>query len=141
MKLLPSSFIEIEINATVEQVDEAVIAVKTRLQREFSEYEDFALELVLREALMNAVKHGNDFDAGKKVHLEVTWDQHFFYIQIKDEGLGFSYVPKESAPLVPSNENGRGLPIIEHYAEQLEFNDRGNEIRIKVSILKSGRGC
>ena len=134
------TFVDIIIPATIDSVDQTIISVKGRLEAAFSSYGDFALELVLREALMNAVKHGSGYDAKKKVSLQLTWDTQYFYIRIRDEGPGFLYEAPVSSHTAPSAESGRGMPIIEYYADQISFNDTGNEISIKVAILKSEQG-
>ncbi|MEA3286994.1 MAG: ATP-binding protein [Candidatus Marinimicrobia bacterium] len=130
------SEIEITISATVDHVDRAVVSVKKTLAAKFSNYDDFSLELILRETLMNAVKHGSGYDAKKKIFLKLSWDDQYFYIQIRDEGQGFSYTPGIPKKAIPDSESGRGLPIIEYYAKQIRFNETGNEVKIKTRISK-----
>jgi len=136
MNRQPPVSISIEIPGTVDHVDQTIVSIKKTLEDEFLTYADFALELVLREALMNAVKHGNHYDAGKKVFLTLAWDKEWFFIAIRDEGDGYLYQSPNSSQMIPSDESGRGLPIIEYYADQISFNKKGNEIRIKIAIFK-----
>ena len=58
-------------------------------QVQFNEHDIFAIKLALEEALVNAIKHGNQMDRTKKV--QVTYHVHAdrFEVQIVDEGPGF----------------------------------------------------
>lgn len=91
----------------------------------------FNLVLVLKEALTNAVEHGNQFDQAKKVHCLVQLSTKQLLIRIRDEGSGFE-VPKVFSKQNKDlyRERGRGLIIISEYSDKVEFNDRGNEITL-----------
>ena len=49
--------------------------------------------MALREALANAIKHGNGQDLSKRVHLEMRVSRRLLEIRIRDEGAGFD--PRE----------------------------------------------
>ena len=68
----------------------------------------------LTEAITNAVRHGNKFDASKHVDVEFVGDEHRLYFRVSDEGSGFDYdaVPD---PTLPENIlccGGRGVHIM-----------------------------
>ena len=54
----------------------------------------------LTEAITNAVRHGNKFDASKHVDVEFVGDEHRLYFRVSDEGSGFDYdaVPDPTLP-------------------------------------------
>src|SRR5262249_6904382 len=78
---------------------------------QFDDREVFSIKLALEEALVNAIKHGNQMDRSKKVHITCRIDTERFDIDISDEGDGFK---PEEVPDPMAEENlerpcGRGL--------------------------------
>ncbi len=98
----------------------------------FSADDIFAVHLAMEEAFLNAVKHGNKMDATKKVTVAYLVDQEKVEICVMDEGEGFDprRVPD---PRVGENlyrPEGRGLLLIRSYMHVLEYNERGNGLRM-----------
>lgn len=90
----------------------------------------------LNEALINAIKHGNKMDAGKKVIVNAEVDAKRVIWTITDEGKGFDYVHLAD-PTAPENLEsltGRGVFIIKHLADQCIFNATGNEVELHFKI-------
>ena len=54
-----------------------------------SDQEIFSVRLALEEALVNAIKHGNQMDRAKAVHISYRFLPDRFEIRITDEGCGF----------------------------------------------------
>ena len=68
----------------------------------------FGVKLALEEALVNAIKHGNQMDRAKKVHVAYRLAPGHFEVHITDEGAGFDpcdvpdpCAPEPGAPLRP----------------------------------------
>jgi len=100
--------------------------------RGFSQDDIFAVHLALEEAFLNAVKHGNKMDSTKKVTVEYAVDSEKVEITITDEGDGFDprAIPD---PRVGENlyrPEGRGLLLMGAYMHAVEYNARGNSIRM-----------
>jgi serine/threonine-protein kinase RsbW len=100
--------------------------------RGFVKDDIFAVHLALEEAFLNAVKHGNKMDPTKKVTIEYTVDAEKIEMRMTDEGEGFDpgSVPD---PRVGDNlfrPEGRGLLLISSYMHVVEYNDRGNRVRM-----------
>lgn len=98
----------------------------------FSQDDIFAVHLALEEAFLNAVKHGNKMDSTKKVTVEYAVDSEKVEITITDEGNGFDprVIPD---PRVGENlyrPEGRGLLLMGAYMHSVEYNARGNSIRM-----------
>jgi len=93
----------------------------------------FAIELALEETLTNAIKHGNDSDASKKVRFDCKLSHDRIYVRIEDEGAGFN--PDTLAdPREPKNqmvESGRGVLLIKHFATRVQWSGRGNVIEFE----------
>ena len=98
----------------------------------FTEREIFAIKLAVEEALVNAIKHGNQMDRGKKVH--VTYHVHAdrFEVLITDEGPGFDPedVPDPTAPENLERPCGRGLLLMRSYMTEVAYHDRGRAVRM-----------
>ena len=102
---------------------------------EAHDYDDnaqFALKLALEEALINAVKHGNQLDAAKRVRGRATVTARRAEIIVQDEGVGFTRVAVPDPTLEENLEktSGRGVLLIEAYMDEVEWTDRGRRIRM-----------
>jgi serine/threonine-protein kinase RsbW len=96
----------------------------------FSEKEIFSIKLALEEALVNAIKHGNQFDRNKKVRVAYTVLPERFDIQIQDEGPGFdpNEVPDPTAIENLERPCGRGLMLMRYYMNEVSFGVSGNTV-------------
>ncbi len=88
------------------------------------------LFVALDEAFVNAVKHGNKFDAGKliRVAMEVSQDEARFTIEDQGEGFDLENIPD---PLDPKNlfkTTGRGVLFIYNIMDEVMYNERGNRL-------------
>lgn len=94
----------------------------------------------ITEALANAVLYGNEGDPGKHVRVEVSIDRSRVALRVVDEGSGFDpdAVPDPTLPENLNRPGGRGLFLIRALMDEVEFSDRGNEIRL-VLLREPGR--
>ena len=90
------------------------------------------LRVGLTEALANAMLYGNCRDPRKRVRVEALLSPEEISVQVTDEGRGFD--PEAILdPTLPANRlraGGRGLFLIRKLMDRVEFNDRGNSIRM-----------
>lgn len=87
----------------------------------------FSVNLVLREGLTNAVRHGNRNDPQKKVILEVRLAASgTIAIKIEDEGDGFDWKAAAQAILPEEQDHGRGIIIMKKYFSKYAYNTKGN---------------
>jgi len=96
-------------------------------------YEDreiFGIKLALEEALVNAMKHGNQMDASKRVFIHYQLTPERFDIRICDEGQGFDpeEVPDPMAAENLERSCGRGLLLMRHYMTEVRFHPPGNHL-------------
>jgi serine/threonine-protein kinase RsbW len=96
----------------------------------FDEREVFAVKLAVEEALVNAIKHGNQMDPDKTVRVVYDLKPGHFDIRITDQGPGFdpTDVPDPTLPENLERPCGRGLMLIRHYMTDVHFQDEGNTI-------------
>lgn len=88
------------------------------------------LFVALDEAFVNAVKHGNKFDAQKLVRITAEVSKKEARFTIEDEGEGFD-VNNIPDPLDPENlfkTSGRGVLFIYNIMDEVKYNDRGNRL-------------
>lgn len=90
----------------------------------------FAVELLARESLNNAVTHVNRSDVDKKIRLELRVGRKWMRLQVADEGPGFDWRKARRRHHELDSESGRGLALFSLYAEQVRFNRRGNQITL-----------
>lgn len=90
----------------------------------------FRLQVVLSEALSNAIVRGNREDREKWVDVRVELWPDAIRLVVTDEGAGFdpSAVPEPIRPEQLDEANGRGLYLIRKLVDAVEFNERGNSI-------------
>jgi serine/threonine-protein kinase RsbW len=104
--------------------------IGTVVGKAFAEHEAFAVKMAVEEALVNAIKHGNQLDPAKTV--TVTWVLHAerFEVRITDQGPGFNPddVPDPTSPENLERPCGRGLLLIRYYMTDVSFHDAGRTI-------------
>jgi len=122
-------------HAIARQLQEEI--VRALVMHHFEEKEIFSIKLALEEALVNAIKHGNQADRNKKVHVAYRVNAERFDIHVRDEGPGFD---PEDVPDPLAVENlerpcGRGLLLMRHYMTEVNFHPPGN--RLSMSKVRS----
>lgn len=92
----------------------------------------FAVRIALEEAMVNAIKHGNRMDPGKKVHVESHVTPRRAEITIEDEGPGFdrAAIPDPTAQENLTKPSGRGILLIETYMDGVEWSRGGRRLRM-----------
>jgi serine/threonine-protein kinase RsbW len=113
--------------------------VKDALEaRRYGERDMFHIELALEEALVNAIKHGNQLDLTKVVRVRCVVSESTFEIRIEDEGTGFdpTDVPDPTLPENWERTCGRGIHLIKNFMTSVEYVGRGNVVT--MSKLRNG---
>lgn len=107
-------------------------------QRPTADQEVFGVRLALEEALVNAIKHGNQMDRAKAVHVSYRLLPDRFEIHITDEGPGFdpNDVPDPTAVENLERPCGRGLMLMRHYMSEVAYNTQGNRVTM-VKVFKN----
>jgi serine/threonine-protein kinase RsbW len=116
------------IPSEVTRIEDAILPVLSN--KGYGERNIFACKLALEEAVINAIKHGNELDDTKRVTVSFSIDDDRAAVSVADEGPGFD---PDDVPDPTLDENliatsGRGLALIRAYMDEVRFNDRGTEI-------------
>lgn len=99
--------------------------------------------LAVREAVANAIKHGNRQDAEKRVDVELTFADGFVDIVVTDQGSGFE-PEKVRDPLAPENlfkTNGRGIFYMKRFMDDVSYAagpGGGTVVRLRKRIAPEG---
>jgi serine/threonine-protein kinase RsbW len=97
------------------------------------------VEIALREALANAIIHGNHENPGKHVHVRCRCEPSEISIAVKDEGRGFD-VDKIADPTAPENNgsiHGRGIYLMKALMDEVRFEDGGVAVHMRKSTGKA----
>jgi serine/threonine-protein kinase RsbW len=91
------------------------------------------------EAVNNAIMHGNRSNPEKVVDIELSFESNELHIKVTDEGTGFKpeKVPDPTTPENIEELNGRGIYLIKHLADNIEFNERGNSVKMTFKHILS----
>jgi serine/threonine-protein kinase RsbW len=113
--------------ATPENVEQVCSAAALSLAKYSVHKKDlFAAELLLREALNNAVLHGCHQNPLLSFSCRLIISGRELIIEVSDEGTGFDWRRKLKDRPAHSDESGRGLSIYAIYANSIKFNESGN---------------
>jgi serine/threonine-protein kinase RsbW len=79
--------------------------------------------MAVREAIVNAVVHGNDYDPHKQINASFETTSDSLVIRIADEGPGLDpdSVPDPLAPENILRGSGRGIFLIRAFMDEVHF--------------------
>lgn len=87
------------------------------------------IDLAVREAIANAIKHGNRLAPDKQVEIDLALDGQELVVRVRDQGEGFD--PRELAdPLASENRlrpDGRGILYMRQFMDEIEYQFRPGE--------------
>ena len=95
---------------------------------------EFAVEMALREALSNAVIHGNELDPDKLVEVRCRCERgKEVWLIVKDHGNGFdsTAIPDPLASQGLEAEHGRGIYLMKFAMDEVSFKRRGTEVHMR----------
>ena len=85
--------------------------------------DEYWLVTALREAVANAVRHGNKQDPDRRVRIEYRIQNSTVTIRIEDEGDGFDPgdIPDPTDPANLLRPNGRGIFYMRQFMQRVDF--------------------
>jgi serine/threonine-protein kinase RsbW len=86
----------------------------------------YHLNLVLTEALANAIRHANDFDPDKEIRVTISASDQNLIIKVFDQGQGFDIDTLAKLKARVSDEGGRGIQIIFKLMDQVRYIQEGD---------------
>lgn len=136
----PSPRVHLEIGSRLENVELAEIAVESALnQLQLDADSAHWIGIAIREAVSNAIQHGNEMDPDKLVQIDFEVADDEIVIRVRDQGTGFDpdRVPN---PLKVDNllkPDGRGLLLIKEFMDSMDYSfspARGTELTMRKKI-------
>jgi serine/threonine-protein kinase RsbW len=97
------------------------------------------VEIALREALANAIIHGNHENPRKYVHVTCRCEPEKVSIAVTDEGRGFD-INKLADPTAPENidsDHGRGIYLMKALMDDVRFEEGGVVVRMRKSASQA----
>jgi serine/threonine-protein kinase RsbW len=91
------------------------------------------VEIALREALANAIIHGNHENPRKHVHVRCRCKPDEVSIAVKDEGRGFD-MNRMADPTAPENigsVHGRGIYLMKVLMDEVRFEEGGVVVQMR----------
>ena|SRR2546422_5809775 len=104
--------------------------------------EEYAVELALREALSNAVVHGNRLDAHKLVHVRCRCKvENGISLIVSDQGQGFDALSVRDSVGAENleAEHGRGIRLMKFVMDEVSFQQRGTEVHMCKRLARNER--
>jgi serine/threonine-protein kinase RsbW len=128
--------LDLTLDSSLESVDTAEEAVLGEAREAGFEEDDLhKIGIAVRECMVNAVVHGNRYNARKKVQLKVGRTSSGIAISIADEGEGFdpSAVPDPLASENLLRFSGRGVMLMQAFMDDFQVcsrEPRGTEVKM-----------
>jgi len=94
----------------------------------------YRIMLSISEAFTNALVHGNQWDSQKSIEVILSINNGVLTADILDEGKGDINQVNDRKPPELLAEGGRGVDLMEAYAENITIKPRGEIAGLKVSM-------
>ena len=121
------------IAASYEAIDKFCSKIKAEMADKGLSKFIFTVEILLREALNNAVLHGSKEDLSKEILSRVTLATNTICLIIEDVGDGFDWKQDRAKEIDEEKTTGRGLSIYSLYADRVNFNEKGNRVELIIN--------
>ena len=102
----------------------------------------FAVELLARECLSNAMIHGNLNNGDKTIDLRLDLGQKWIRLEVRDQGPGFRLAKALKNPMDQSAHSGRGLHLYKLYAQRVAvqpLREPGDSLDQQDEFKRKGR--
>ena len=103
---------------------------------------EFNVEIALREALANAVVHGNREHPTAKVRIRCRCRPgKELSIMVTDQGKGFDFGKRAGNGLISDllSEDGRGILLMKAYMDHVHFERGGSEVHMRKLLRTTSR--
>jgi serine/threonine-protein kinase RsbW len=132
-----------KLSSTMESVGEVEAAAdQLACEAGMDEEERFHVTMAVREAAVNAVLHGNEYDPAKQiaVSFENTGEALVFTIADQGRGLDPDTLPDPLAPENLLRGTGRGIFLIRSFMDEVHFRQLhpGTELTLIKHLAPSG---
>jgi serine/threonine-protein kinase RsbW len=120
---IEKEYVNQQLESTLDSVDRAdSLIMDAATAAGFPEDDLHKIGMATRECMVNAVVHGNRYNANKTVHLQVSGTGDYLKIRITDQGEGFDPASLPD-PLAEENllrHSGRGIFLIRAFMDDVQ---------------------
>jgi len=81
----------------------------------------YHINLVLTEAMSNAIRHANENDPDKDLQITIQIEKQKLHIRVYDEGQGFDFASVPPPEFKYLDEHGRGVYIIRSLMDSVTY--------------------
>ena len=97
----------------------------------------YHINLVLTEAMTNAIRHANEDDPAKEIHISIAILDRTLRIQVYDKGHGFDAASLPAPDFRTLDEHGRGVYIIRQIMDTVTYKKhRGGHVLEMTKLLQ-----
>lgn len=121
---MTKEIIELTLPSRIDSIAEAAAAAAQIADRlGLGDDAAFGIDMAVREAVTNAVIHGNQQDETKSVEVVFTNSVESLVITVRDKGSGFdpASVPDPTLSENLMNSSGRGLLFMRTFVDEVEW--------------------
>ena len=121
---LTEELTELILPSRIEAINDAASAASEFVKRSgLDDDAAYGVDMAVREAVTNAVLHGNRQDAAKKVEVSFKSLPGAIEITVRDQGPGFNEesVPDPTDPQNLLKTSGRGILFIRTFMDEVEW--------------------
>jgi serine/threonine-protein kinase RsbW len=114
----------LSIGSRFENIELVQVVLKNALVRlGVDEDKRHWIDIAVREAVANAIKHGNAQNPEKKVQVDLAVEGEDLVIRVQDEGAGFdpNRVHDPLAPEYILRPNGRGILFMKKFMDDIHY--------------------
>jgi serine/threonine-protein kinase RsbW len=130
------------LDSSLDSVDSAEqLVLDVARKAGFQEEDLHKIGMAVRESMVNAVVHGNQYSAHKKVRVSVSKGQDRLTVTISDQGKGFELEALPD-PLEEDNllrNSGRGIFLIRAFMDELHvrrLSPAGTEVTLTKYLIR-----
>ncbi|HYN21342.1 MAG TPA: ATP-binding protein [Thermoanaerobaculia bacterium] len=114
----------LDVGSRFENIELVQVVLRDSLERiGIDEDTRHWMDVAVREAVANAIKHGNAQDPAKQVHVDLFVEGEDLVVRVEDEGTGFDPAQLQD-PLAPENllrPNGRGIFYMKSFMDDIQY--------------------
>ena len=143
---IPAPEIHLAIKSNFTNIELVQVVIEEALkQLDLDQDDAHWVGIAVREAVANAVKHGNKLDPEKQVEIDFGVEDEGVVIRVVDEGEGF-VVEEVADPLAPENmlkPSGRGIFYMKRFMDSIDYSfrpDGGTVVTLRKSLNSSCQG-
>ena len=118
------SQVRLAIGSRLENVELAQLVVEETLAGlDLGSETAYEVGMAVREAVANAIHHGNQEDPGKRVIIDFGFDDDEVVVRVTDQGDGFD-PDRVRDPLTGENllrPNGRGILFMREFMDRIDY--------------------